>query len=105
MLDPFQKNRALLRGHASGLVREIRTDIAIHKDNLAVVQGRLQLRLGFETVAGIKESGEMRVDILERTEIAIQQLAEHLAKPGFVVRKAREIKREAACFKSKCEAF
>ena len=47
----------------------------------------------------------MRVDILERTEIAIQKLADYLAKPGFVLRKASGINRVAASFESKSETF
>src|SRR5713226_6330814 len=39
MLDPFQKSGTLLRGDTSGLVSEDGTDVAVHKNNLAAVQG------------------------------------------------------------------
>ena len=63
---------------------------------MAVVQRRFQLRLGFETVAGIEQRRKMRVDIFERAEIAVQELADHLAEPGIVLGKTGGIDGVAA---------
>ncbi len=66
MLDPFQKFGALRRGDASGLVSEVGSDVTVHKNNLAVVQGGLEFRLGFEAVARVEQSSEVRVHAFER---------------------------------------
>ncbi len=63
---------------------------------MAVVQGGFEFRLGFEAVAGIEQRREVRVNAFERAEIAIQKLADHLAKPGIVLREAGGIDGVAA---------
>jgi hypothetical protein len=72
---------------------------------LAVVEGRLEFRLGFEAVAGIEKGGEVGVDAFERAEIAIQELADHLTEPGIVLRKAGGIDGVAASLEGKRQEF
>ena len=66
---------------------KVGADIAVHKNNLAVVQGGFEFRLGFEAVAGIEHGREVRVDTFERAEIAVEELADHFPEPGVVLRK------------------
>ena len=67
---------------------KVGADIAVHKNNLAVVQSGFEFRLGFEAVAGIEQRSELRIDAFERAEIAVEELADHFAEPGVVLWKA-----------------
>ena len=67
---------------------KVGADIAVHQNNLAVVQGGFEFRLGFEAVAGIEHGSEVRVHTFERAEVAVEKLADHLAEPGVVLWKA-----------------
>jgi hypothetical protein len=66
---------------ACGLVCEVGADVAVHKHNLAVVQGGFEFRLGFKAVAGIEQGGKVRIDAFQRAKIAVQELADHFAEP------------------------
>ena len=88
MLDPFEKRGALVGGDAGGLMGEIRSDVTVGENSLAVAEGGFEFRLGFEAIAGVEQCGEMRVDGFERAEVAVQELADHFAKPGIVLREA-----------------
>jgi pyridoxal phosphate enzyme (YggS family) len=91
VLDPGLELVAFLRRHACGLVGEVGSDVAVGKDDFACFEGEGKARLGFEAITRVKKSGEMRIDTLEVAKIPIQKLADHLAKPGVVFRKARRI--------------
>jgi hypothetical protein len=71
VLDPLQKIGAFLWRNARGLVREVGADVAVYKNNLAVVQSGFEFKLGFEAVAGVEHGGEMRVDLFKRAQIAV----------------------------------
>jgi len=105
MLDPLQKFGALGRGDARGLVSEVGTDVAVHQNNLAVVQGGFQSRLGFEAVTGIEQGSEVGVDSFERAEVAIEELADHFAEPGIILREAGGIDGVAASLEGKRQEF
>ena len=105
MLDPLEEFRALGGGDASGLMSEVGADIAVHQNNLAVVQGGFELRFGFEAVAGVEQSGEVGIDAFERAEIAIQELTDHFAEPGIVLGEGGGIDGVAASLEGKLQEF
>ena len=72
-------------------MRQIRRDVTVGENNLAVVQRGFQSRLGLVTVAGIKERCEVRIHAFEGAELAVQKLPDHFAEPGNVLRKARRM--------------
>src|SRR5205823_13158230 len=78
-----------------GLMRQIRSDVAVQQNNLAVVQRRFQFRLGFVAIAGVEQGGKVRIDGFQRAKVTIQKLPDHSAKPGFVLRETRRINRMA----------
>lgn len=88
MLDPCHKCGTTVGGRPRGLVGEIRTDVAIGENDFAIVECFFEARLGLETIAGVEQRGEMRVDGFEGPEVAIEELADHFAEPGVVLRKA-----------------
>src|SRR6266478_3813383 len=96
MLDPPLKFGAFFGNDASSLMREIGADVAVDEHDFALVEGRLDLGLGFEAVAGIEQRGEMRVHGFERAERAVEELADHSAEPGIVLRKAGGVNAIAA---------
>src|SRR5215467_4527212 len=96
MLDPAAECHLLIRRNAGGLVREIRTDIAIHENNLAIVQRGFQVRLGFEAIAGVEEGSEVRIQGIQGAIIAVQELPYQLTEPGIILREARRINRMPA---------
>ena len=67
---------------------KVGADIAVHKNNLAVVQSGFEFRLGFEAVPGIEQGCEVRVKTFKRAEIAVEELTDHSAEPGVVLWKA-----------------
>ena len=77
-------------------MRQVRRDIAVRENNLAVVQRRFQFRLGLVTVTGIQERRKVRIHGFERAEFAVQELPDHFAEPGTVLREARRIRGMAA---------
>ena len=96
VLNPIEKCGALFGRNAGGLMGEIRSDVAISENDLAVVQSGFEFRLGFEAVAGVEHGSEVRVDGLERAKFAIEELPDHFAEPGIVLRKAGGIDGMAA---------
>jgi len=46
-------------GGRERLVSEVGSDVPVHKNNLAVVQGGFKFRLGFKAVAGIQQGSEV----------------------------------------------
>src|SRR5690242_9177706 len=74
---------------------KIRADVAVHQNNLAVAQGCFQLNICLEAISCIKQRAEMRIDIFQRTQVSIQELPNHLAKPRIVLRETRLINRMA----------
>ena len=52
---------------------------------------------GFEAITSIQKRGEARIDVIERTKFAIEELADHLAEPRIVVGKSGGLNRNAAC--------
>src|SRR5262249_9613010 len=91
MFDPGKKLRTFLRCDTRGLMREIGSDIPVREDDVPCVEGSLQFLLGFETIAGIEQGREVSIDGIERTKFAVQETADHAAKPGVVLRKAGRI--------------
>jgi hypothetical protein len=89
MLDPLQEGGPFCGGNAGGLMSEVGADVAVGKNNLAVVQRGFEFRLGFETVAGVEQGREMRIDAFERAEVTVEELADHFSEPGIVLREAR----------------
>src|SRR5260370_40561522 len=67
MLDPGQELGTLRRRDTSGLMGEVGTDVAVHQNNLAFVQGGFDFRLGFEAVPGINQPAEVPLTTLKRT--------------------------------------
>ena len=101
MLDPGNKRRTVLGGHARRLMGEVRSDVAVGENDYALVQGRFQTRFGFEAIAGVEQGAEVRVDGFERAEIAVEELPDHFAEPGIVFGEASRINDVAAgdqCF-------
>ena len=91
VLNPFEKRGAPAGSDAGGLMGEVRSDVAIGENNLAVAEGGFEFSLGFEAVAGVEQSREMWVDGFQCAKIAVEELADHLAKPGFVLRESRGV--------------
>jgi len=85
MLDPRDERRAVGGGGAGSLVGEIRADVAVSKNDLALVQGRFQAELGFEAIASVEQRAKVRVNRLESAKIAVQELADHFSEPGIVL--------------------
>lgn len=101
MLDPVDESGAILGRNASRLMGQIRSDVAVSEDDLALVQGAFEMGLGFEAIAGVEQGAEMRINSFEGAEIAIEELADHFAEPGIVLGKAGGINGVAAgdeCF-------
>lgn len=91
MLDPGLEFAALLGRRARGLVGEVGGDVAVGEDDLARLKGGGEAGLGFKAIAGVKQSGEVRIDALKVAEITIQELADHLSEPRVVFREAGRI--------------
>src|SRR5690242_2456429 len=89
MLDPFLKRPALRNVHPCCLMRQIRADIPVHQNNLAVVQRLFQLRLSLEAVSSVKKGSKVRIDAFQRPQLTVQELPNHFAEPGIVLRKGR----------------
>src|SRR5208282_817162 len=88
MLDPLDESGAVRGGYPRGLVSKIRTDITIGQNDFALVQSRFQAKLSFEAVARVEQGAEVRVHRFERAEVAVQELADHFAEPGIVLRES-----------------
>lgn len=86
MLDPGDERFAFGSRRARGLMCKIGAYIAVGENDLALLECGFQLRLGFETIAGVKQRREVRIDGFERTEMAVEELADHFSEPGVVVR-------------------
>src|SRR5215469_15921845 len=91
VLDPLHERGAPFRPHTRGLMRQIRRDITVRENNLALVQRGFQSRLGLVTIPGIKERRKVRIHALEGAEFAVQKLPDHFSEPGTVLRKARRV--------------
>ncbi len=87
VFDPGEKGMAFFAGRPSGLVREIRGDVAVGKHDGARRESGFEARLGFEAVAGIEQGRKMRVHFFEGSEFAVEELRDHPAEPGIVLRK------------------
>ncbi len=96
MFDPVDESRTIFGAYARGLVREIRADVAVDEDDLALVQGGFQAELRFEAVACVQQGAEVRVYGFERAKIAVEELADHFAEPGVVLRESGGIDGMAA---------
>ena len=94
--NPVGELSARLRRHdAGGLVREVGADVAIDEDDLAFGERGFDFAFGFEAIAGVEQSGEMRIDGFERAEFAVEKLADHFAEPGVVLRESGGVDADA----------
>jgi hypothetical protein len=59
---------------------------SVGEHDFAQFQGCLQAEFGFEAIACIEQRAEVRVNRFQRAEIAVQELADHFAEPGIVLR-------------------
>jgi len=98
MPQPRKKLVALFRRDTFRLVREIRGDVAIGQYNLPRGQGRFDLALCLETVSGVNEGREVRVDGFKRPEIAIEITAGEFAEARIVARESDALDRESPRF-------
>jgi pyridoxal phosphate enzyme (YggS family) len=96
MLDPGEEFGSALGRGAGGLVCEIRTDVPVGEHDLACVQRSFKLGFSFEAITRVEQGSEMRIDAFKRAEFAIEELADHAAEPGIVLRKSGGINRIAA---------
>src|SRR5277367_1199121 len=69
VFDPGDESRAVRGGGASGLMGEIRTDVAVREDDFALIQSCLQPELGFEAITGVEEGAEVRIHRFESAKI------------------------------------
>src|SRR5690348_9002935 len=99
MLDPLAELRAFLGSSASGLMRQIGSDVAVDKNDLAFVQGRFEPGFCLESITRIQQRREMRIDGLERAQLAVQELPHHLPEPRIVLWEACRIDMTAVCAK------
>jgi len=82
------------------LMGEIGSDVAIGEDDFVLVEGEFEAGFGFEAIAGVEESAEVRVDGFEIAEIAVEELADHFSEPGIVLGEAGGIDVTALCAES-----
>ena len=68
-LQPREKFFALFRRDARALVRHIRADVPVGKHNFPRRQRRFDLRLRFQSVAGVEQRGQVRVNRVQRRQI------------------------------------
>src|SRR5690242_18452930 len=86
MLEPGQKIVALLGRYAFRLMREIGGNVAVGEDDFTRAQGRLDFAFGFEAVAGIQQSGKMRVHRFQRTKLSVEIAPGKSAERRFILR-------------------
>jgi pyridoxal phosphate enzyme (YggS family) len=98
MFQPGEKFLAPLGGDARGLVREIRSSVAVGEYGLARRQGGVKLALGLVPVSRIQQCGEVGVHGVERTELSIEVAGDELAEGRCVARKAHTNNRNSAGF-------
>ena len=86
MFNPGDEGRAVRGRGARGLVGEVRADVAVGEHDFAFIEGCFQARLGFKAIARIEQGAEVRVNRFERAKVAVQELTDHFAEPGVVLR-------------------
>jgi hypothetical protein len=86
MLDPGDESRPIRSRCTGGLMGEIRTDVAVGQHDFAHFQSCFQAEFGFEAIARIEQCAEVRVNRFQRAKVAVQELADHFAEPGIVLR-------------------
>src|SRR5262245_10178252 len=85
VFDPCAEVSTPLRRRARHLMSKVGRNVAIGENNVARIESGDDRASVLEAVAGIQQGGEVRVMV--RPEIAVEKLADHFAKPGFVLRK------------------
>src|SRR5215467_1369278 len=88
MLDPCAELGALFRSAACGLVRQIGGDVAVGENDLAALEGLDNGPFVLEAIAGVEQRSKVWIDRVDGAEIAVQELADHLAEPGIVLRES-----------------
>src|SRR5438270_13313485 len=96
MLDPVAKIVALPLCNTRRLMREVRPDVPVDQQNIPLVERRLQFRLGFKAITRVEQSRKVRVNRFQRTKITVQELPDHFAKPGIVLRESSRVYAHAA---------
>src|SRR6266568_3202117 len=95
MPEPGQEFGALIGSDAGGLMRQVRSDVAVGQKRLASGERGLELGFGFEAISGVKQGREARVHSFERAEVAIEIAGDEASERGFVAREADAQVREA----------
>src|SRR5262245_24873499 len=75
-------------------MRHIRRDVTIGENGLACGECRVQLRLGFQAIAGVKQRRKMGIDGWKSAKLAVEKTSDQTSEECLVAREADDLARD-----------